>query len=224
MQINLSKVQIILEWVKTQLFLDSQAINAKNRAVKRGQVYRCNFGVGVGSEMQKDRPCVIIQNNIGNMKSGNTIVIPITHDTSTLPCVVPITPQRDVAGTVILDGQTNASNILCVSKARLGDLICNISPTEMKLIDESIAKTLGIMKYYADIKAQLDDKLQFISKIKAERNTAQDCILQIREILQIHNTLHQPLRKQMVFQRKSSGKIAQNMWGITQQWEISYQI
>ncbi|MEG0836207.1 MAG: hypothetical protein RR413_12275, partial [Christensenellaceae bacterium] len=86
---------------------------------------------------------------------------------------------------VILDGQTNASNILCVSKARLGDLICNISPTEMKLIDESIAKTLGIMKYYADIKAQLDDKLQFISKIKAERNTAQDCILQIREILQI---------------------------------------
>ncbi|MEG2059961.1 MAG: type II toxin-antitoxin system PemK/MazF family toxin [Lachnospiraceae bacterium] len=185
MQINLSKVQIILEWVKTQLLLDSQVINAKNRAVKRGQVYRCNFGVGVGSEMQKDRPCVIIQNNIGNMKSGNTIVIPITHDTSTLPCVVPITPQRDVAGTVILDGQTNASNILCVSKARLGDLICNISPTEMKLIDESIAKTLGIMKYYADIKAQLDDKLQFISKIKAERNTAQDCILQIREILQI---------------------------------------
>lgn len=185
MQIDLSKVKAILEWVKTQLLLDSQAIFAKKRTLKRGQVYRCNFGVGVGSEMQKERPCVIIQNNIGNLHSSNTIVIPITHDTSTLSCVVPITPQYDATGIVILDGQTNASNMICVSKARLGNLISSISPTEMKLIDESIAKTLGIMGYYADIKAQLDDKLKFISKIKVERNKAQDCISKIREILQV---------------------------------------
>lgn len=58
--------------------------------------------------------------------------------------------------------------------------------TQLFLDSQAInAKTLGIMKYYADIKAQLDDKLQFITKIKAERNKSQDFISQIREILQV---------------------------------------
>lgn len=59
--------------------------------IKRGPVYRCNFGCGIGNEMQKERPALIIQNNIANLRSGNTIVIPITHDNSTLPCVASIT-------------------------------------------------------------------------------------------------------------------------------------
>ncbi len=54
--------------------------------IKRGQVYRCNFGCGIGSEMQKERPALIIQNNVANSRLGNTIVIPINHDNSTLPC------------------------------------------------------------------------------------------------------------------------------------------
>lgn len=36
--------------------------------------------------MQKERPALIIQNNVANSRSGNTIVIPINHDNSTLPC------------------------------------------------------------------------------------------------------------------------------------------
>ena len=49
------------------------------------------IGCGIGSEMQKERPALIIQNNIANLRSGNTIVIPITHDNSTLSCVASIT-------------------------------------------------------------------------------------------------------------------------------------
>lgn len=69
--------------------------------IKRGQVYLCNFGCGIGSEMRKERPALIIQNNIANSRSGNTIVILITHDNSTLPCVASITPQIDSMGTTI---------------------------------------------------------------------------------------------------------------------------
>ena len=86
MKIELNQAQKMLEWLKTKMYLDCTAVAAKNRSVKRGQVYRCNFGCGIGSEMQKDRPAVIVQNDVGNNHSGNTIVIPITHDTSTLPC------------------------------------------------------------------------------------------------------------------------------------------
>lgn len=98
MKIEFGQAQKMLEWLKTKLYLDSIAQKARLCTVKRGQVYRCNFGCGIGSEMQKERPAVIIQNDVGNNRSGNTIVIPITHDTSTLPCVANITPQTDTEG------------------------------------------------------------------------------------------------------------------------------
>lgn len=183
MNIDLTKVQHFLEWLKTELYLDTIASRAKNRLVKRGQVYRCNFGCGIGSEMQKDRPAVIIQNDVGNNRSGNTIVIPITHDTNTLPCVANITPQMDSSGNIILDGQANASNMMCVSKARLGDLVCALPASDMKLIDEAIARTVDLMGYYADITKKLNDKLNYIARLKTDRNKAQDELAEIRKEL-----------------------------------------
>lgn len=183
-QVDLGVVQKALEWLKTKLYLNTQTISAQRRTVKRGQVYRCNFGVGVGSEMQKDRPAVIVQNDVGNKQSGNTIVLPITHDTSTLPCVASITPQYEADGvTLKLDGQANASNIMCVSKARLGAYIGTLSASDMRAIDEAIAKTTGLMSYYADVKKQLNDKLTYIERIKAERNEAQDTLVEICSLL-----------------------------------------
>ena len=189
MKIDLSQAQKMLEWLKTKLLLDSLSKNAASRTVKRGQVYKCNFGCGVGSEMQKNRPAVIIQNDIGNIKSGNTIVIPITHDTSSLPCIANITTQLDASGNIILDGQANASNIMCISKSRLGDLICELPASDIKLIDISIAKVLELMSYYSNLSKKLDDKLTYISKIKEDRNNAQDELIEIRSFLGIDKTV-----------------------------------
>ena len=180
MNVDLTRVQKILDWVKSQIFLDATSVNAQNRLVKRGQVYRCNFGCGIGNEMQKDRPAVIIQTDPNNKSSGNTIVIPITHDNATMSCMAPITTQHDSNGVVILDGQANASNLMCVSKARLGDYICNLPASDMKLIDEALAKTIDLMKYYADMKSRYEDKLQYIERIKEARNKAQDELASIR--------------------------------------------
>lgn len=157
--------------------------------IKRGQVYRCNFGCGIGSEMQKERPALIIQNNVANSRSGNTIVIPITHDNSTLLCVASITPQIDSMGTTILDGQANTSNIMCVSKARLKDYICSLPMTDMKKIDKAIAKTVGLFSYYLDLKKSLNDKLNYIAKIKDQRNKAQDELSEIRKFLELSDDL-----------------------------------
>lgn len=55
MNIELEHIQKMLDWLKTKLYLDSIAQNASTRSIKRGQVYRCNFGCGIGSEMQKER-------------------------------------------------------------------------------------------------------------------------------------------------------------------------
>ena len=64
MKVDITYIQDMLEWLKTKLYLNSLSGNAARRTVKRGQVYKCNFGRGIGSEMQKDRPAVIIQNDM----------------------------------------------------------------------------------------------------------------------------------------------------------------
>lgn len=180
MNIDLSKVQKILDWVKSQLYLDATAPSAKSRLVKRGQVYRCNFGCGIGSEMQKDRPAVVIQTDPSNRSSGNTIVIPITHDTASMSCMAPITPQYDASGAVILDGQANASNLMCVSKARLGNFICDLPTADIKKIDEALAKTVDLMHYYSDLASRYNNKLQYLETVKNARNVAQDELSSIR--------------------------------------------
>lgn len=184
MQIELNKIQELLDWMKTKLYLNTKVEQANKRYVKRGQVYNCYFGIGVGNEIQKLRPCIILQNNIGNAKSGNIVVAPITHTYKDIPSIVKINTQYNDDGTILLDGYANVSNILCVSKARLENYVTVLSTTEMKQLDIAIAISLDLMHYYAKIKKNLEDKLTYIQKIKNERNLAQN---QINELLELYN-------------------------------------
>lgn len=185
MQIELNKIQDLLEWMKTKIYLNTKVEQANKRYVKRGQVYNCYFGIGVGNEIQKLRPSVVLQNNIGNAKSGNILVAPITHTYKEIPSIIKITTQYNTNGTILLDGYANISNILCVSKARLEDYITTLSKTEMEQIDVAIAVSLDLMNYYAKLKNNLEDKIKYIQKIKNERNLAQD---QVRELLMLSNS------------------------------------
>ena len=98
--------------------------------------------------------------------------------------------KTDEAGNTILDGYINISNITCVSKARLGNLVSTLTPGELKQVDKSIAQSLDLIRHYAGIKSRLDDKLNYIEKLKAERNLAQDnlkCMLDLLDATDIEN-------------------------------------
>lgn len=79
--------------------------------------------------------------------------------------------------------------MMCVSKARLGDFVGTLSKSDMKKIDEAMAKTVGLVGYYSDLTKRLDDKLEYISKIKDERNKAQDELAELRKILELSNDI-----------------------------------
>lgn len=49
----------------------------KNVYIKKGQIVWCKLD-GDGSEQKGLRPCVVVQNNIGNRYSPTTIVVPLT--------------------------------------------------------------------------------------------------------------------------------------------------
>ena len=176
MNIDLSKTQKYLDWLKKKLYLDKLSEKSKTRVVKRGQVYWCNFGIGIGSEMSKEspRPCVVLQQTVINIKSPNTIVVPVTHDTSQLPCLIPIRNYYSLSGDLILDGQVNVSNISCVSKSRLEDYITDLDNSEIKKIETAIAVQIGLYDKYKTLKDRLDNKEEYIKAIKEQRNKAQD--------------------------------------------------
>ncbi|MGO1042135.1 type II toxin-antitoxin system PemK/MazF family toxin [Clostridioides difficile] len=163
--IGLDKVTRHLEWFKTKIYLDSNAVRASGRVVKRGEVYKCNLGQGIGSEECKERPCVIIQNNAG-LRSSNTIVAPITHSNSSLPIVVSIENKYDSNDNLILDGNVLLGDIRCISKARLGDKITTLDALEMKEIDKAISISLDIKHYYDTKNNTLEDKLKYIDILK----------------------------------------------------------
>lgn len=173
MNIELTKTQQYLEWLKEKLYLNAKAPSAKKRNIYRGQVYRCKFGIGIGSEECKERPCVILQYDSANRTSPNTLVAPITHATSPLPIVVPLTDKVDSTGKVILDGYVLLGNITCVSKARLGNYITDLTKNEMKAVDKAISISLNINHYYQSLRNDYDDKLQYIEKLRESRSKLQ---------------------------------------------------
>ena len=83
-----------------------------------------------------------------NRTSPNTVVAPITHTTSALPIVVPIAEKKDSSGKLILDGNVLLGNITCVSKARLGDYITDLTADEMRAVDKAIFISLDTNHYY----------------------------------------------------------------------------
>lgn len=190
MNIDLNKTQQYLEWLKDKLYLNAIALSAKTRVIYRGQVYRCKFGMGIGSEECKERPCVILQYNSANKTSPNTLVAPITHTVSTLPLVVPIADKVDSSGKVILDGNVLLGNITCISKARLGDYITDLSPSEMKAVDKAISISLSINHYYHTLQNSYNDKLQYIEKLKETRSKLEsDLANQQTQISEIQSLL-----------------------------------
>ena len=188
-KIDLSRTQQYLEWLKNKLYLDSNAQNAKKRIVKRGEVYSCFLGQGIGSEECKERPCLIIQNDAANVKSPNVIVAPITHTTSDLDVVVPIANQLNELGEIILNGNVLLGNIVCVSKARLGNYISKLPPGEMWKVDEAISISIDIKRHYDKLTSIHKDKLEYIDKLKekvrgleAENNTYREEKNQLEEL------------------------------------------
>ena len=185
MNVEIGKVQKILDWAKTQIFLDASADNARTRVIKRGQVYHCNFGYGVGSEMQKERPAVIVQIDSANKRSGNTIVVPVTHDDAVLPCMVKLSNYCSDNGNIILNGSVNTSNIMCVSKARLGDFICNLSSGDIRAVEAAMLNSLGLEQRINNLEFQIEEKVQQIDDLTSELEEIKDEMSEVRFVLGI---------------------------------------
>ena len=57
---------------------------------RRGEIWWVNLDPIVGSETAKKRPCVILQNDVGNARSETTMVAPLLKGAKAYPFVVSV--------------------------------------------------------------------------------------------------------------------------------------
>ena len=113
------------------------------RVINRGDIFLVPLDPVVGAETSKTRPCVIIQNDIGNATSPVTIVACITGNISRRKY------PTNVFITAVETGLDKDSVVLCnqirtVDKARLGRKIGEVPEPKMLQIDSALRVSLDI--------------------------------------------------------------------------------
>lgn len=112
------------------------------RQIQRGDVYYIDLGkLHNGSIQDGYRPCVIIQNNIGNKYSPCVIVCPLTsRGKKKMPTHVDIG---------IEDGLHFDSIVLCEQiqtrcKSEIRSFICHLSDEKMEEVNKALAISIGL--------------------------------------------------------------------------------
>lgn len=121
-----------------------KAINKKEELkVRRGQIYYVDLGTGIGSEAKKVRPCVIVQNNVGNRFSPTTIVVPITHrDKNKQQPTQVVLNKALVCGNI--DGVILAEQLRIIDKKRIREFIGSLTKKGVKELNKAMQVSIGV--------------------------------------------------------------------------------
>ena len=113
--------------------------NPHGKGIVKGDIFWVNLSdEAIGSEQRGFRPVVIIQNDIGNKYSPTVLVAPLTNQKKKeLPihCYVSV---RGVRQTVCLE------QIRVLDKSRLRGKVGQLTPTEMKRVNEAIRVSFAV--------------------------------------------------------------------------------
>ena len=134
--------------------------------MKRGQIYYIRTSYAEeGSEQRGDRPAVIVSNDVNNQHSETIEVVYMTTQ-----------PKHDLPTHVYIRSALRPSTVLCeqictVSKQRAGELIGELTATELQSIDNALAISLGLNFGPAPVKEEQPKKALETLPEEPERET-----------------------------------------------------
>jgi len=108
---------------------------------RRGEIWWVNLNPIVGSETGKERPCLILQNDVGNKSATTTIVAPLLPGHKNYPFVVNISPttQNGLRG----ERYVNLSQLRAVDALRIKNKQGVLEDSYWASIERAIAVELG---------------------------------------------------------------------------------
>lgn len=111
--------------------------------IRRGDIVLTNLEPVKGSEEGKTRPCLVIQNDVGNQASPTTIIVAITSKTEKeYPFTVFV---RKGDGGLPLDSLVLCNHIRTISTDyRVIKKIGSLKPDIMKKVGEALKASLGL--------------------------------------------------------------------------------
>lgn len=108
---------------------------------KRGEIWWVDLKPVVGSETDKQRPCLILQNDIGNQNGATTIVAPLLPGKKNYPFVVNVmsTPQNGLNE----DRYINLSQMRAVDARRIKNKQGVLEDIYWEAIEKAVCIELG---------------------------------------------------------------------------------
>jgi len=111
---------------------------------RRGEIYLVEFDPARGHEIQKTRPAIIIQNDIGNRHSSVTIVAAITSNVSPHPVTVAVAPTK--ANGLSVPSVIHLGQIRSVDRQRVVKRLGEVDAATMRRVDRALTISLGLVE------------------------------------------------------------------------------
>ena len=107
--------------------------------MKRGEIYSCNFGNGIGSEARGERPCIIVSNNRHNRFAPTVTVVPLT--TGKYKANLPTHTEINCRGIM---STAMCEQIRTIDKKRLGGIIDKLKTAEIEELENALRVQLAL--------------------------------------------------------------------------------
>lgn len=152
--------------------------------MKRGQVYYADLRPVVGSEQGGIRPCLIIQNDTGNIYSPTVIVATMTtQKKNNLPTHIAVSSEDyclDINTTILLE------QLRTVDKSRLRDFVGKLSERTMKKVDEALYIGLALNKERKE-EAELNELVSIGNREISIKEYKGQRVVTFKDIDDVHN-------------------------------------
>ena len=106
--------------------------------MKRGEVWWVTFSASVGGEIQKERPAVIVSNDVANRLMNRVQVVPLTSNIDKLyPSEAYVVVNR-------VKHKAMADQITTISKVRVTNQMGTLSQADIQAVERVVKVQLGL--------------------------------------------------------------------------------